>query len=244
MSDKRTKIVFVLPPNALTRASTTATTAANAPRARYRPPLGQMIFGNAHGKFELGADERYVAEKLYELSKTLGKKTPDAQAHGLLGSEWGYGQEFKNEIFETHPYWWGDCTCGFEEKDVSWSKKRPHTRTCFFTRYQVKNEDVSRKEIPFDKKHKLMTKWAKANGYADAPNGMAVYCDCGVDRAYTIWRKRNNHTFDCRVVAPNFKCGDLEIRWYKYIGRGMSVNREITREELRQIFSRCRRSIK
>ena len=49
---------------------------------------------------------------------------------------------------------------------------------------------------------------------------------------------------DCKTAAqPNFKCGDVEIRWYKYLGRGMSVNRQVTREELTEIFQKCKDSL-
>lgn len=49
---------------------------------------------------------------------------------------------------------------------------------------------------------------------------------------------------DCSDAAlPNFKSGDVEIRWYKHLGRGVSVNREVTREELTEVFQRCRESL-
>lgn len=234
------KIEVVLPPNTLTSLAP----AVGTPQAPYEPTITQMIFGNAHGEFDLGVNERYVAEKLYELSEMLGKKSPDAQVHGLLGGEWGYGQDFKNDVLEMHPYWWGGCTCGFDEKDSSWSEEHPHTEICFFNRYQAEEEPLINEGIPFAKRNDLMIKWAKANGYVNAPNGMAVHCDCGVDQAYVIWRNSNNHASDCRKVVPNFKCDGLEIRWYKYIGRGMSMNREVSREELRRVFRKCRQSIK
>lgn len=240
MEHKKLEVVVVLPHNALTSAAPAVSTS----QTQYEPGLGQMMFGNAHGEFDLGANEHYVAEKLYELSEALGKKSPDVQAHGLLGGEWGYGQDFKNNAFEMHPYWWGDCTCGFDEKDSAWSDEHPHTETCFFNRYQAEEKRLECSGISFNKRHNLMTKWAKANGCTDAPNGMEVYRDCGVEQAYAAWRNSNGHFSDCREVVPNFKCDDLEIRWYKYIGRGMSVNREASRKELRQIFRKCRQSIK
>lgn len=122
------------------------------------PPIGQLACGNLWGTFDFGELADFVSDELCALSEMLGKKNPDAQAHGCLGGEWGYGQDFKNDTFEMHPYWWG-------------------------------NED--------------------------APE----------------------------AYEPNFQCGDLEIRWYKYIGRGMSVNHAVTRQELEEIFRKCRESI-
>lgn len=238
--DDDVEVVVVLPHNALTSPKPVA----GRSQAPYEPGFTQMVLGKAYSEFDLGKDESYVAERLYKLSEMLGKKNPDSQAHGLLGGEWGYGQDFKNEVFEMHPYWWGECTCGFDESDLSWSEIHLHTTPCFFNRYMAEEKRLASDVVSFDKRHDLMTEWAKANGYADAPNGMAVHCDCGVHEEYAAWRNDNNHASDCREAIPNFKCGDLEIRWYKYIGRGMSINREVSRAKLRRIFRKCRQSIK
>jgi len=42
----------------------------------------------------------------------------------------------------------------------------------------------------------------------------------------------------------NFKCGDLEISWYKYCGRGMSANKEIAPEYVIEIFDKCMSSLR
>lgn len=41
----------------------------------------------------------------------------------------------------------------------------------------------------------------------------------------------------------NFKCGNLEIRWYKYLGRGMWKNRKISEKEMVKIFNKCLNSL-
>jgi len=165
---KREEVVVVVPQNALS--------VPRPPKGRkqqqYEPELGQMMFGNVYDEFDLGEHEQYVARKLYDLSETLGKMNPEEQAHGLLGGEWGYGQDFKNDVFEMHHYYWGDCTCGAEEAE----EERPHDPTC-------------------------------------------------------------------PIVLPNFRCGEIEIRWYKYIGRGMTINQKVTRKELKEIFQKCRESL-
>ena len=38
---------------------------------------------------------------------------------------------------------------------------------------------------------------------------------------------------------PNFKCGDFEVRWYKYLGRGMSMNQEIDANRFFEIIDKC-----
>lgn len=37
----------------------------------------------------------------------------------------------------------------------------------------------------------------------------------------------------------NFKCGDIEVRWYKYFGRGMYVNRAVSNDEIEAILNKC-----
>jgi len=37
----------------------------------------------------------------------------------------------------------------------------------------------------------------------------------------------------------NFKWRDLEVSWYKYLGRGMSANRKITRREIEEMLDDC-----
>lgn len=62
-------------------------------------------------------------------------------------------------------------------------------------------------------------------------------CTCGADAA------DQPHTDSCPVVRPNFLCGDLAIRWYKHMARGLSLGRSVTQAELRDIFTRCLSSI-
>jgi len=37
----------------------------------------------------------------------------------------------------------------------------------------------------------------------------------------------------------NFKWRDLEISWYKYLGRGMSMNRQTTPQEIAEMIDDC-----
>jgi hypothetical protein len=37
----------------------------------------------------------------------------------------------------------------------------------------------------------------------------------------------------------NFKCGDIEISWYKYMGRGMSANVEISPDMASALLEKC-----
>jgi len=42
----------------------------------------------------------------------------------------------------------------------------------------------------------------------------------------------------------NFKWGDIEISWYKYLGRGMSVNKEVSLEEINDLLDSCLEAIR
>ena len=39
------------------------------------------------------------------------------------------------------------------------------------------------------------------------------------------------------AYRPNFRCGELEVRWYKYVGRGMSTNNP--EADFRAVFEKC-----
>ena len=47
-----------------------------------------------------------------------------------------------------------------------------------------------------------------------------------------------------RTQPYNFKCGDIEVSWYKHLGRGMSVNREVSPNQMAEALHLCLDSIK
>lgn len=53
-------------------------------------------------------EKSLLSNRLYKLSELLAKKNPNKQYYGLLGGEFGYGQEFENTVFKMHPYCWCD----------------------------------------------------------------------------------------------------------------------------------------
>ena len=42
----------------------------------------------------------------------------------------------------------------------------------------------------------------------------------------------------------NFKCGDIEISWYKYLGRGTTINGEYTPEQIINMYNICLNEIR
>lgn len=53
------------------------------------------------------------------------------------------------------------------------------------------------------------------------------------------------YSWNEEVEQPyNFKWHDLEISWYKYLGRGMSVNRAVSSNEAFEMLKECVESLK
>ena len=52
------------------------------------------------------------------------------------------------------------------------------------------------------------------------------------------------YSWDDEVEQPyNFKCGDIEISWYKYLGRDTTINGEYTENEIINMYNKCMNSI-
>jgi len=41
----------------------------------------------------------------------------------------------------------------------------------------------------------------------------------------------------------NFKCGDIEISWYKYLGRDTTINNEYSEKEIIKMYNKCMKSL-
>lgn len=200
--------------------------------------LGQSMFGN---KWEEIDAPDYISGDLYDLSEMLGQLNPEEQAHGLLGGEWGYGQEFDNDVFEMHPYWWGDCECPYEAAEAAWDATHSHAPDC----YQAELEKREEAERARGDKGYLGIAPALAKEWGLPYEGCAVHCTCTHDDEWNEWSAKNEHEPTCHIVLPNFrhKASGLAVHWYKYIGRSVTVNRKISRVEWRRIFDACVNSV-
>jgi hypothetical protein len=50
---------------------------------------------------------------------------------------------------------------------------------------------------------------------------------------------------DCPFNLPQFKCGEFEVRWHKWIGRSLDVSGpEMSDAELSALFDRCEASVR
>ena len=59
-----------------------------------------------------------------------------------------------------------------------------------------------------------------------------------------VFEMRDGRSTHGENDEPDFICGDVQIKWYKYIGRSMEINREMSFDELDEMFSRCRTSLR
>ena len=47
------------------------------------------------------------------------------------------------------------------------------------------------------------------------------------------------HRSECEIVRPNFRWEDVEISWYKWLGRGTTINKPITPERAVEMYNAC-----
>lgn len=77
--------------------------------------------------------------------------------------------------------------------------------------------------------------------YAPTGNNASEYeTDVFRMEAY-CWCDEQHHKDGC---PPNFKWRDVEICWYKYLGRGMSANTELTPDLINEMLQDCLQSIR
>jgi len=202
--------------------------------------LGNIVFGNSRGEIHLqrgvGFEDEW--ERLVE----------------RMGIDY-YGENFENKTFAILPYWWGDCTCGFDEAANFQGK---HGFECYQTKLDEERvkagwhygkygflgrpEGLSYTECAKieDTIYKKLTKKFGLSRY-----GCAVHCTCDYEDRYLAYIKTigyaDGHKSDCKLVLPNFcyKPTDFQIQWYKYPFRDSYTNQEITVEQFAEIIDKC-----
>lgn len=84
--------------------------------------LGNIAFGNLRGEFPVSGSAGYYEE----LARLFEAYAPDRD------HSWReYGEEFENDVFSVFPYYWGNCTCGYEGKAGEWFKANHHEEHCY-----------------------------------------------------------------------------------------------------------------
>lgn len=210
---------------------------------------------------QISNDLRYLTQKLEEY-------TGGDNVQGLLGGRYGYGVDFKNDTFEMHPFYWGDCICGFAERQDDFFDELQHEDSCYQTELTNAliaegfklNEwggpaDEDEDEEHFTGRERLRKfysfKSAKAKELSvkygfDPEVGIYAHCNCDYTTTADAWHEENTHAEECPIDWPNFRhfASGVEVTWYKYIGRDMEFNNTPNREQWDVILKNCLGSLR
>ena len=201
------------------------------------PELGNMCFGNSRGQYSL---ERGMGLE-EEIIRLCGALEPSHD------NSW---REINNKDLFMMPYWWGDCTCGYDFIDDGHTKlmELKHLDSCYQIEYEQYENKYGVCEDKEDKGHKILAeiyeKYGFKNNGKDWWHGCAVRCSCDYDKRardieleYAKEFGNDGHKPDCKLVLPNFwyKPSDIQIQWYKYPLRDAYSNRIFTLKEFSNI---------
>lgn len=194
--------------------------------------LGNLCFGNSRGSFPLPRHSGWEDEFLCLVRR-----------YQKSDKNWGYPSAFENNTFKVFPYYWGDCTCGYDKAEWGWCEANKHDEGCYQYDYRAcveKGWKTNYKKLKvIYKKHGMPTEGE------DWHHGCAVRCTCTYDDRWAKFCKENEHSKDCPLVQPNFlyKPTGFEIQWYKYPFRDSYMNQEITLGDFMGIVDDCIKSL-
>jgi hypothetical protein len=202
--------------------------------------LGNIVFGNSRGEYPIERDEGFEKE-LYRLFEAVSPERDNSWRE--------YGVRFENDIFSVFPYYWGDCTCGYDLKEGEFSDTVWHTEACYQVEYAKVNhynlwnnhdEWIERYVKPLYQKFGFETE--SENWW----HGCSVRCTCDYEQKWEVFLSANSHDENCPIVKPNFlfKPTGFSIKWYKYPLRDSYMSQKITLDEFRKIVSKCVESCK
>lgn len=141
--------------------------------------------------------------------------------------EWAekYGTNFENDVFMMHQYCWCD------DPNCPWCRNCECPDEAFS--YYVDDKKVTFEEwVEF---HREMVKGLKEKASEEANRRRKAIHEPVCDFCVKYGGKRE----------PNFwyKPTDFKVWWYKYIGRSVETNRDITVEELKELEKHCLQSL-
>ncbi len=204
--------------------------------------IGQFVFGHVskEGQFELDSGWEHYFYTLFDFA----------------GEGVGEHNDFVNNVFEVHPYWWGDCTCGWDDIDNGHQRiyELKHQPNCI--RHKV--EALDKKYYPsYDRKNRakllkeLKTLYKEHGLNTEGDNwwhGFMTACTCDYPDRYNKiieeYAKEFGHVGhkpDCKLELPNFwyKPENYKVWWYKYPMRSAYSNQLITEKHLQRIIKEC-----
>lgn len=85
--------------------------------------------------------------------------------------------------------------------------------------------------------NKYQEDWDVDYGDPFSNSGNVVGFDNGTFEVHAYdWNDEQSYPY-------NFKCGEIEISWYKYMGKGMTINKRSDAYELIEMFDKCINSL-
>lgn len=206
-----------------------------------------------------GADlTRQLDHGLVTLTEAICRVTGEESGYGL-GGRFGYGENYENDTFAMRRFYWGECDCGYDEAEAKWCDAHSHADDCYRTELKQRERAARLPYWDGDKWHNmdahspderrrvedqiyddLCKKYGK-----DRKFGAAAHCTCSYEKEWKTWSATNSHKATCSLELPNFlhKRTGMEVRWYKYIGRGMEA-KNAEGVDLQAVFSECVASLR
>lgn len=209
-------------------------------------------------------DNDTISVWLRQLTEAIDKfRLADGKAGGLFGGTWGYGANFENDVFMMHRYCWcerDDCLwCGADgcQGEIECGE---HAAECYLTALEILKQKYGKEEtwgwcVPFDHPEYKSARTALCvERGLDPELGCECHCDCGAEasreRRYAEcqcdWHTGSGlYRFGKATPTPNFwhKASGAQVRWYKYIGRGMETV-EPKGQSWKSVFEECLASLK
>lgn len=211
--------------------------------------LGNLVFGNSRGNVPVPRGMGYE-EHLFRLFEAYAPNRNNGWRE--------YGEDFENDTFAVMRYYWGDCTCGWDDFEESHTELdqvscRPD---CF-------SHTARRLSAQIDAEARLGSSWEQAcekylrpeyeaRGWdTTSPgwwHGYMTRCDCDYEeRADAVLEEYakefgyKGHKPDCPLVKPNFlyKPTGFSIQWYKYPLRDSYMSEQISVEEFAAMIDAC-----
>lgn len=164
---------------------------------------------------------------------------------GLLGGTYGYGPlHYRNSVFQMHHF----CWC--ERDDCPWC----YGCTCPGDAWHYY---VDGKEVSWEEWQNFLWQYLEEHGVTDDTDYVTqkrIEDEAETHRScvhipscpYCIGEQFKEFGAEAGIPAPNFWHFDsgLKVWWYKYIGRGMETNMEVSDRDIRRIIEECLNSIK
>lgn len=203
--------------------------------------IGNAVFGNSRGEYPVPRGEGWE-EELYRLF--------DAYAPERDNSWREYGVEFENDTFSVMPYYWGECECGYDEKEAEWLDSHEHAPDCYARELEKIDIGVCIDKEIFgkfleEKLKPLYERYGWDTSGEDWWHGYVCRCSCDYEKQWEEFVENNGHEPFCRLVRLNFhyKPLDFQIQWYKYPLRDSYMNQPLTLEQFREIIDDCIKSL-